>query len=134
MKKLLRSLILGMAIFLSHIVLGFLYVWITDSQYEGYYGLLGGLIFYLVFGYWVYWLISYIYIYVTKHDNYRKTRYSKAVVIVLLGYFISRVPDIIDGHFFKHFEWQGFLVFFIFPPLLVEIDMFIRKIKLHRSV
>jgi len=46
-----------------------------------------------------------------------------------MGYFFSRIPDIIDGHFFDHFKWQGFLVFIMFVPLLVEIEILLNRNK-----
>lgn len=133
MRNLLQSFILSLALFTIDVLSRFVNS-IFQSNDFGYYGFWGGVIYGLVFGLWVYWLLSYIYVSITKNDIYRKTKYLKSSVIVFIGYIASRVPDIIDAHFIEKFKLPGILVFILFVPLLVEMETFLRRLKSQRSI
>lgn len=128
MKTVIRSIIIGFIIFIVHMLYYELWGFIRGYRLA-HNGFLGSVIVGLIFIFWIYALLSYIYIRNTKGDKYRKIKYFKASIIVFIGYLISRIPDIIGTHFFVKFNWQSFLVYFIFIPLLVEMEIFLTKIK-----
>ena len=64
MKNILKSFILSLALFTIDVLTRFVNN-IFQSNDFGYYGFWGGVIYGLIFGLWVYWLLSYIYMYIS---------------------------------------------------------------------
>ena len=125
MNLFIRTLILSLAIFCIHILLVLLIP--GNAEGGGYYSGLGAIIFYFVFGYWGYFILSGIYIYTSRNDLQRKFKYIKALIIILVGYVLFRVPDIIDDDFFSRFEIRALLFFLLLMPVLVEFENLLRK-------
>ena len=125
MKTIFKALILALLIFILFISIGFIKDVLIDSKKVGEF--FNGLYYLFFYGFWAFWLFSFVYIYVIKKNKYRKHKYIKALMLSSTGYLISRIPDIIDSHFFVKFKWSGFLVFFLFVPLLVELEILVSK-------
>jgi uncharacterized membrane-anchored protein len=132
MKTIVKSLILAIAIFLMHLVLGVSAHIIFKLGDTGYYGLVGGLIFYFLVAFWAYLLLSYVYLYATRNDRSRKVKYFKATVVITTGYLFSRIPDMIDNDFISDFKQVPFIIIFLLIPALVEIENLIQQ-KLVRK-
>ncbi|MFY0627672.1 MAG: hypothetical protein JXR07_15350 [Reichenbachiella sp.] len=129
MKAFIRSVVLSIMILSAHILMGLLYTWIANVEYGGFYGLMGGLLYYLVFAYWAYLLLSLLFVSWVKNHNGRKDRYLKATLVLVVGYFFSRIPDIIDSDFFTHFSISGLLIFIALIPVLVECELYLHKLN-----
>lgn len=127
MKVSIKSSILGVIIFITHLAYYTLLGYLRGFNYS-YNGFLGSMVYGFIFTFWIYWLLSYIYIYITKNNYIRITKYVKALAISFTGYLISRVPDMIDSRFIEKFTWREFLIFLLFVPLLVEIDRFLKRV------
>lgn len=110
-----------------HLALSYIAAWLSDGNYDGYYGILGGIVFYFVFGYWVYFILSAFYIKMAGKDTVKKVRYLKGLIVVTIGYFFSRIPDIIDDHFLRDFAWKAVAAFLLLIPILVEVEFWLRK-------
>lgn len=126
MKKMSHSLFVAFLVyFFSHIVF-YLSFFLGYGSY-GYNGFIGSVIYGLIYTFWAYWLLTYIYIQTVKKDVARKPMYLKSAVIISVGYVFARIPDIIDSHFLHDFKWVDFLVFFLFIPVLTELELLFRK-------
>lgn len=125
MNLFIRTLFISLAVFLFHM----LAIFLLDSggSEAGYYSGLGAVIFYFFFGYWGYFILSAIYIYISKKDSQRKAKCLKAFIIILMGYLLFRIPDIIDNDFFQKFDFRVFFLFLISIPILVELEYLLRK-------
>jgi len=121
----IRTLLLSLSIFLFHVIAAFMFG--SGSTEVGYYNGLGAVIFYFFFGYWGYFILSGVYIYITIRDFERISRYLKGSFIVIMGYIVFRVPDLIDNDFVRNFDTRIFLIFLISIPVLVEIENLLRK-------
>jgi len=126
--RIFSSFLLGLVMYFTFMsTYHILFLIVGDGS--GYYSFWGAIIYGAVFAFWAFWLLSYIYIYITKNDSLRQAKYLKASVIVSVGYFVSRVSDIIDGHFFVKFNLYFCLMFILFVPLLVEIEILLNRNK-----
>jgi hypothetical protein len=127
MKRLIKSLLLAIAIFLMHLAIGVSAHIIFKLGDAGYYGLVGGLIYYFLVAFWAYLLLSYVYLNVTRNDRSRKVKYVKATVVITTGYLFSRIPDMIDNDLISDFKLVPFIIFFLLIPALVEIGILIQQ-------
>jgi hypothetical protein len=123
LRTLARSFLLALVIFSIHVLLSLFNYLITGES--GYYGFLGGVVYAFIFAFWIYLVLSGIYIYISRNDLNRITRYYKAICIVLVGFIVSIVPSISEYQFFQKFDWNRFYIF-LNVPLLVEIEFWLR--------
>jgi hypothetical protein len=124
-------MIIGFIIFIVHML--YYELWGIIRGYRlAHNGFLGSVIAGFIFIFWIYALLSYIYIRRIKGEKNRSIKYFQASFIVFIGYIISRIPDIIGSHFFEKFNWNSLLVYFIFIPLLVEMEIFLKELMPSR--
>jgi hypothetical protein len=105
MKVLLKSFLIGLIMFLSHLLLQWI---LMSGESFGSYGVLGRLIFGLIFLIWLYWLLCYLY--VMSRRKFESNHYALAFISIIFLYVVFRIPDIINGNFIKHFRLLMFLV------------------------
>ncbi len=126
-KDVFKSAIVAFVLFVVHMVITPIILNLIKAEGYGYYGLMGGLIYGLIFGFWAYWLFSWVYIQISKHAPLRKTKYVKGLFVLLIGYIVSRVSDIIDRDFINNFNWPYFLMFIVSMPILIETVELLNK-------
>lgn len=128
MKLLVKSAFLALILYIIHMIFNIL---ISRFYFDdfGYYGIFGGLLYGFIIGFWAYWLLCFIYVRITKKDEPQKYKYLKASVIIIIGYFLSRIPDMIDQDFFSDFNIWFFAIFIFLIPLLVEFEKLFSKPK-----
>jgi hypothetical protein len=93
MNKYIKALIISLVIFVIHLST---FSMIEYFQYNnfGFYGFFGGIIYAFVFGFWVYYILTLTYLYITKFTATTLLKLTYALVIVTIGYFIARAGDI----------------------------------------
>ena len=125
MKALLTSILTGLFIFLVHfsiaeyadldrLMYGFLYGFIASHRYSDDYAIL------------IYPLLVYIYILFAKSSYGRFDSHLKALGIVVVTYFFSRIPDLLGRVFISDFSWQVLLMSLLVAPLIVEAEKMFR--------
>jgi hypothetical protein len=120
----IKSIILGVFLYIIHI--GSWLIW--DHFYgkpSAFIGGFGVFIYGLIFALWGYILMSGIYIRWSK-GNVKKIRYFKSTIVILIGYLLSRISDIIDDDFFNRFSWQAVFSFLLLIPILVEVELWLK--------
>ena len=105
MKTLLKSFLIGLIVFLIHLLMQCI---LMTGESFGSYGVLGRLIFGLIFLIWLYWLLCYLY--VVARRKFKSNHYALAFITVICLYVVFRIPDILNGNFIKHFRLLMFLV------------------------
>ncbi len=121
MNKFLKALIISLMVFLSQVIVSFTYYYLEHSDF-GFYGLFGWLIYYFIFGFWAYYILTLAYLYITKSIKNISMKLVCALIIVSIGYFMSRTGDIIDGDFVRKFDFFLLLIFLLSSVLLVALD------------
>lgn len=128
MKNMVRTLLIAFLVFFISIGILYSLSYLKQEVNVGFFsGFVGLLVYAFVYTFWGYWLLAYVYVQLVKKDMNRVAMYLKSLLIVVIGYMFSRIPDIIDNDFFLNFNWSGFLVFFLFAPILTEIELLFRK-------
>jgi ABC-type Na+ efflux pump permease subunit len=118
--------------FICHLVFILVITYLLNGNLEitgGYtipHSLMAIFLYYFVFGFWGYLFLSAIYLFILNNDQRRSKRYLKGLFIVVLGYFLSRIPDIIDDDFFNRFSWQAVFSFLLLIPILVEVELWLK--------
>jgi hypothetical protein len=123
MNKYIKALIIGLIICSIHLSTFSMIGYLQHNNF-GFYGLLGGIIYGFVFGFWAYYILTLAYLYITKFTATTLMKLVYALVIVTIGYFIARTGDIIDGDFVRKFDFLLLLTFLLSSPLLVLLDRF----------
>lgn len=121
MNKFLKALIISLIIFVTHLITFFARSYFKHSNF-GYYGLWGEAALAFIFGFWAYYILSLTYLYVTKSKSSSVTKLIYAFVVVVIGYFVARISDIIDGDFISRFDFFLLLICLISSILLVALD------------
>jgi hypothetical protein len=121
MNKFLKALIIGLIIFLVHFFVFAIMEYLKYTNF-GFYGLLGGVIYGFIFGFWAYYVLTIAYLYLTKTILATTMKFIYALLIVIIGYFMSRTGDIIDGDFVRKFDFFLLLTFLLSSILLVVLD------------
>ncbi|NQZ78125.1 MAG: hypothetical protein HRT61_18770 [Ekhidna sp.] len=127
MRFFFKVLVLSILMLVIHLAISLAIAYVIGDDYGGYYGLMGGIIYYFAFGYWGYFVLSSIYCFATKNVVKRESKYLTSLIVCIIGYFFSRIPDLIDDDFFNNFSWKAFIVFLLLIPILVEIESLITK-------
>jgi hypothetical protein len=122
MNKFLKALIVGLIVFLVHIIVFSVAHQVKYGDF-GYYGFWGGMVFGLIVGYWAYFLATFIYLSVQDKKFNIQKRIFTATVVSLVCYLIARVGDAVDGDFFRKFDLTELLVFLFSIPLIVWLDL-----------
>jgi preprotein translocase subunit SecG len=126
MNKFKKALIISGFIFGLHIILSFIYYYLQFNDF-GYFGLVGGIFFAIIVGYWAYYAAVLIYLYINNNSKQIGLRLVNSIIIVSCGYIMYRFGDIIDGDFLDKFDPVLFTVFILSSILLVYLDKFIDR-------
>jgi len=125
----IKSITIGLILYSIHfeslIILNHFY-----GQPSGHFSPLGWFVYGLIFALWGYILISGVYISLSVNDIKRMPRYYKGTMVAIVGYFLSRIPDVIDSVFLNNFSWIEVIGFVFLIPVLVEIEF---KLRLERK-
>lgn len=127
-KDIFKSALTALLLFVVHSIVGGL-IFMFRNEDNGLYGFWGGVIFGFIFGFWLYWLLCYIYLRLSGIGITKQKKYYRASMILGFGYLISRTGDILDNDFFNNFSFYILLLFLATIPLLVEISDLIRVHK-----
>jgi len=131
-KNIKEAVILAFMLYTIHMSSFLIWDYFSANSSSYYYSGLGAFVYGLVFALWGYVLISGIYIYISKNDENRLIRYFKGIIMAVFGYFLSRIPDFIDNHFFNNFSWRPVILFLLLIPVLVELEFWLRR-KMDKS-
>ena len=92
--------------FFMHLLLQWI---LMSGESFGNYGILGRVIFGLVFLIWFYWFFCYLYYRLKKRSVINN--YVLSIITAAVLYVTFRIPDIIDGDFIKDFRFLMFVIF-----------------------
>jgi predicted neutral ceramidase superfamily lipid hydrolase len=104
MKILIKALALSVIIYFLHFFL--FYLLSTYSFQE----VLGGFIYLSIFS-WVYFIVIYLYVILSLKLKKKTSRILLVSIATFVGYFLSRVGDMIDGDFLSNFEIMNPIIF-----------------------
>lgn len=126
MNKLIKTLIISLALYFSHVLI--LFVLSPFYKERGYvnYGLAASAIYIFIVAYWAYYVLVLLYCMVAKNLNVG----GKLIVAgsaMLVGYIGSRGGDIIDGDFIKNFQFVTFLAFLTSSIVIVFFDLILER-------
>jgi hypothetical protein len=127
----IKSLIVSLLLFFFHSAF-FVATTIVGSS-QAYFGLMSGLAYFFIFGFWIYYTLTLLYLLLTKHAATKGPKIITAMVISLIGYLLARTSDIVDGEFFLQFDFFLFLVFMFSAFLLVVLDSQVSRKSVHEK-
>jgi len=121
MNTFIKSFILAIILFLFHSIILSIITFIYNDAF-GYYGFLGGIIYFFFFGFWAYYLGILIYLSISNSLEDNLHIYLAALAICLAGYIGHRVGDIIDHDFIRNFKLLPLLLFIFTSWIIVKLD------------
>ncbi len=130
MNKFLKALIISVALFCSHILLMYILVNFVNSESlakSHFKGVLGAAIYILIMAFWIYYLLSLVYLMITKSRKKIVYKFSIAVLLMVIGYIMYRGGDIIDGDFVKRFQIGPLFSFLLSSIIIVFTDLLIER-------
>ncbi|MEQ9404462.1 MAG: hypothetical protein RIM99_12790 [Cyclobacteriaceae bacterium] len=132
MKKIKKVFLMGLSLFLFHLI--YIFLW---SLYESSFNLSNSLastfgvgVYMIFYALWAYLLFSFIYVVITR--KWIKALHGKiilALALMMISYVLFRTGDIIDGDFIKNFTMPPLLGFVLSAPFMVVVDRFILEIR-----
>lgn len=120
MNKFLKSLILSVCLYIIHILILSTFSLYENSN-EGY-GIIASAIYIFIVAFWAYYLLVLIYVFSTKFLKNKMQKIIMALLLMGIGYLLSRGGDIIDGDFIKNYNWKILLGFILSSFLIVLLD------------
>ena len=124
MNKFLKALSISIILFICHVILLFTYGLIKGDNSTN---ILSAAIYLFVFAFWAYYVLVLIYSFISASVKNRKYKILTALILVLIGYFLSRWGDIVDGDFKRNFSIISFLSFLFSVFLIVGLDQLLTK-------
>jgi len=118
MKRLFKSFFLALITFLSHMIL-YEIVNIITGEFESKNTFWGGLVYALAISFWIYWILAYLFVVLTKEDSKSKA-YWKALTIVLFGFIIWNMPYFLSGDYLRNTSTTSVIIFVALIPILAE--------------
>ncbi len=135
MKIYLKSLILSLGIFIFHffclyIVLlrrGSDYLILTEPGKSGSFSFVGMMIYSFIIAFWVYYLLSFVYVMITRSMSNHYSKLGIGLILMICGYLLYRTGDLIDGDFISRFQFSSLLIFLLSAPLLILMETLLSK-------
>lgn len=121
-----KTLIISLSLFVFHVILIILISPFYQKHGTINYGIMGSAVYLFIVASWAYFLLMLFYVSLSRGKHIRM-KFLISLVIMLIGYVISRGGDIIDGDFIKNFSLIILLGFIVSAPIIVGIDKLLDK-------
>lgn len=132
MKKYKKTILLGLSLFLFHLI--YVLIWsLIKSSFDianSLNSVLGIGVYMVFYALWAYFLFSFIFLQLSSHlmTSFLE-KMTLSLIIITISYFLFRIGDIVDGDFLKNFQLLSFLAFILTAPVILLIDYILPKTK-----
>jgi hypothetical protein len=124
MNRFLKVFLISFSLYITHILATILVGFFYQEEGALNYGILGAAFYILIVAFWAYYILILVYLLISN-DRSIPNKMLVSIVIMLIGYLISRGGDIIDGDFKRKFNLIIFVGFIASAFLIVWFDQLI---------
>ncbi|GEM_PF-2738981 len=133
MNKFLKALLISVALFGSHILILFVMSIFYDEPGAINYGIVGSAVYIFIVAFWAYYCLTLMYLFISRSITGVWNKIIISLIVMLIGYILSRVGDFIDGDFVEKFRIVPFTLFILSSILLVSFDCLYTRMTVNKT-
>jgi hypothetical protein len=127
MSLFLKALIGATVLYFIHVFFLWIFANFEGGRSSYVENIFGAAIYIFIIAFWVYYLVALAYFAVGSQIESRKGKIVLSLFLLLIGYFLSRGGDIIDGDFWTKFRISVFIAMLLSSLSLVYTDQALDK-------